>query len=179
MSTPVAQGTVVQVFESWGPTTLRVGVGSAMMVNGAGKVFGWGPRALGMEAFSSYIASLGIPFPVALAWIAAFAELVGGLLILVGLFTRAAAIFTGITMGVALLMVHIPAGFPTRTIGTAYTVGEYTVVLLVASLALIFLGAGKLSLERAIFGRELVPDVMIHTPTVLRFDDQRKRKRLT
>lgn len=146
-----------RVIEEWGPTALRIGVGSAMIVNGAGKVFGWGPRAVGIDAFAAYLASIGVPFPLVFAWLAAIAELGGGLLILVGFFTRVAAIFTAITMTVAMVMVHLPGGFPVRSIGTAYTVGEYTFVLIAASVALILLGDGRLSLERAIFGHELVP----------------------
>lgn len=157
MQQPIEESNRERVIEEWGPTALRVGIGSAMIVNGAGKVFGWGPRAVGIDAFAAYLASMGIPFPVMFAWLAAFAEFGGGLFIFFGLFTRVAAIFTAITMTVAMVMVHLPGGFPVRSIGTAYTVGEYTFVLIAASVALILLGDGRLSLERAIFGHELVP----------------------
>lgn len=161
---PLTESTRERMLEEWGPTALRVGIGSAMMVNGAGKVFGVGPRAVGIDAFAAYLASIGLPFPLIFAWLAAFAEFGGGLLILLGLFTRVAAIFTGITMAVAMTLVHMPGGFPGRSVGTAYTVGEYTFVLIAASVALVLLGAGRLSLEHAIFGRELVPRWLADAP---------------
>ncbi len=128
-----------------------------MMVHGAGKLLNIGPSAIGVDAFAAFLASLGIPFPVVFAWAATLAEIGGGLLILLGLFTRYAAVFIAITMAVAALLVHIPAGFPTLSIGTAYTIGEYTIVLILTSISLVLSGPGRLSLELAIFDRELLP----------------------
>lgn len=144
----------------WAPFLVRAGVGSAMLVNGAGKLFGIGPSAIGLDAFAAYLASIGVPFPVFFSWAAALAEGVGGLLILLGLFTRFAAVFVAVTMIVAAFLVHIPAGFPTESVGTAYTIGEYTWVLIVTSGSLILSGPGRLSLEHALFGRELLPSAL-------------------
>ena len=139
------------------PTLVRVGVGSAMVVNGAGKVFGIGPRAVGIDAFAAYLASLGLPAPMFFSWAAALAEFGGGLLLLLGLFTRVAALFIAVTMLVAALLVHVPSGFPTTSVGTAYTIGEYTWVLIATSVSLIISGPGRYSLERAVWGREWLP----------------------
>ena len=51
----------------WAPTLVRRSVGSAMVVNGTGKLLNIGPRALGIEAFAAYLRSLGIPFPTLFA----------------------------------------------------------------------------------------------------------------
>ena len=139
------------------PTLVRVGVGSAMVVNGAGKVFGIGPRAVGIDAFAGYLGSLGLPAPLFFSWAAALAEFGGGLLLLLGLLTRVAALFIAVTMLVAALLVHVPAGFPTTSVGTAYTIGEYTWVLIATSVSLILSGPGRYSLERAVWGREWLP----------------------
>lgn len=179
MSHPLPQRERERAIEEWGPTALRVGIGAAMIVNGAGKVFNWGPRAVGIDAFSAYLASMSVPFPVVFAWLAAFAEFGGGLLILLGLFTRVAAVFTGVTMAVAMTLVHLPGGFPIRSLGTAYTVGEYTFVLIAASVALILLGAGRLSLEHALFGRELVPKWMVDYSLDTSASVERNRQRPT
>lgn len=55
-----------------------------------------------MSRFASGVAELGFPFPLFFAWCASLAELVGGVLVAVGLFTRPAALFAGFTMLVAL-----------------------------------------------------------------------------
>lgn len=141
----------------WAPTLVRLGVGSAMVVNGAGKVFGVGPRAVGIDAFAGYLGTLGVPAPVFFSWAAALAEFGGGLLLLLGLLTRLAAIFIAITMIAAALLVHVPGGFPTASVGTAYTIGEYTWVLIATSVSLLLSGPGRLSLEQALFGREWLP----------------------
>lgn len=176
---PMVESDRERVVEEWGPTALRVGIGFAMMVNGAGKLFNWGPRAVGIDVFAGYLASLSVPFPVMFAWLAALAEFGGGLLIFLGLFTRIAAVFTGITMLVAMLLVNLPGGFPTQSVGTAYTIGEYNFVLIAASVALILLGDGRLSLERALFGRELVPKWLgtDSPPNATDVDTQQKRQR--
>lgn len=50
--------------------------------------------------------------PLWLAGMAAYTELIGGILLILGLLTPLAALFIAIEMLVALFMVHIPAGDP-------------------------------------------------------------------
>lgn len=169
---PILESDRERVLEERGPTALRVGVGSALTVNGVGKVFDWGPRAVGIDAFAAYLASMAVPFPTVLAWLAALAEF-GGLLILLRLFTRVAAVFTAITTTVAIALVYLPGGFPMRSFGTAHTVGGYIFVLIAASVALLLLGAGRRSLEHALFGCGLVPGWLADTPEVAASEVQR------
>jgi putative oxidoreductase len=56
----------------------------------------------GVERHTNTVASLGFPFPAFFAWLSALAELVGGLLIAMGLFTRPAALIAVSNMAVAL-----------------------------------------------------------------------------
>jgi putative oxidoreductase len=55
---------------------------------------------------------LGLPLPAVLASLAIAAELVGGVLLLLGLLTRLVAIPLLVTMLVAIFTVHLPYGWP-------------------------------------------------------------------
>ncbi|MER2491750.1 HvfX family Cu-binding RiPP maturation protein [Catenovulum sediminis] len=54
---------------------------------------------------------LGLPFPILLAFLATAAELIGGILLLLGLLTRLVSIPLIITMLVAIFTVHLPNGW--------------------------------------------------------------------
>ena len=54
--------------------------------------------------FIEDVGNLGFPFPVVFAWAAVLAEVVGGLLLALGLFTRPAALSIVATMLVAALL---------------------------------------------------------------------------
>lgn len=56
------------------------------------------------QDFIGVVAELGVPSPVAFAWAAGIAELVGGILLAIGLLTRPAAIVIAITMLVAAFL---------------------------------------------------------------------------
>ncbi|ADO73684.1 DoxX family protein [Stigmatella aurantiaca] len=61
------------------------------------------PKVTGnMAGFAEGVAKLGFPFPLVFAWAAALSELLGGLLVAVGLFTRPAATLGAFTLAVAL-----------------------------------------------------------------------------
>ncbi|MCP3169475.1 DoxX family protein [Myxococcus qinghaiensis] len=80
-----------------GWTLIRVVFGIVLALgHGFAKVTG------DMSKFAAGVAELGFPFPLFFAWCASLAELVGGVLVAVGLFTRPAALFAGFTMLVAL-----------------------------------------------------------------------------
>ncbi len=55
-----------------------------------------------MSGFASAIAELGFPAPLFFAWCATLTELVGGVLIALGLFTRPMGALAAFTMAVAL-----------------------------------------------------------------------------
>lgn len=56
------------------------------------------------QGFIDVVTELGFPSPVAFAWAAGIAELVGGILLAIGLLTRPAAIVIAITMLVAAFL---------------------------------------------------------------------------
>ena len=123
---------------------LRLALGVIFIAHGAQKVLGSfsGP---GLKTFSSFPA----PFPfMRPAWLwmgmAALSELIGGVLVLLGLFTRVGAFLIACTMLTAIVGVHWPAFF-------ANNKGfEYPLALLAAALALLIAGAGRASVDRVI-----------------------------
>lgn len=133
----------------WGIALVRLALGVVFVVHGVGKLFGVGPSATGLSGFSGFLGSLGVPFPSVAALGVALVETVGGLFVLVGFLTRYAALFIAIDMLVATLLVHLPRGFSASEGGY-----EFTLTLFLVSLALVFLGSGALSVDRAVLGDE-------------------------
>ncbi|MFQ5459658.1 MAG: DoxX family protein, partial [Anaerolineae bacterium] len=85
-----------------------------------------------------------IPAPVLFGWIVTLVELVGGLLLIVGLFTRLCALLIGAVMIVAILTVKAKMGLIVPGAAGA----ELDLAILAGVLALAFIGAGPLSLDR-------------------------------
>lgn len=107
--------------------------------------------------FIAEVAALGFPLPALFAWLATLAELVGGLLIGFGIWTRAAAAFAAFTMLIASfaqhrLHLHILswvglAPVPDETLARWGNPEESFLYLLVC-LALLLMGGGRYSLQR-------------------------------
>jgi len=125
---------------SLGLLVLRVVVGAVFAAHGAQKIFEYTlPGTIGS------FAGMGIPLPEIAAPVVAFIELVGGILLIAGFFTRPVGILLAIDMAVALVAVHLPAGLWVGEGGY-----EFVAVLGVAALALAFTGAGRFSLDAAL-----------------------------
>src|SRR5207245_4324063 len=96
---------------SWGTVPLRLALGVAFIGHGAQKVFAsfGGP---GFAKFTSFPAPFSFMRPSA-AWMgaAAFAELVGGVLVLLGLFTRLGAFLITCVMLTAIFGLLWPKFF--------------------------------------------------------------------
>ena len=86
-------------------------------------------------------------------YVAGVLEVFGGILLMLGLFTRGAALLLAIEMGVAIWKVHSAGGI--------YAVRDYEfpLVVLAGSFALATVGAGLLSLDHPLFegGRKSRP----------------------
>ena len=116
---------------------LRLALAAIMIYHGWQKVFGGMPRFMGM------LQGMGIP-PV-LGYLSAAAEFGGGILLVVGLLTRLAALSIVIDMAVAIDKVHWKNGFKGPG---GY---EFPMACAAIAFALIFLGAGPISLDGAFF----------------------------
>ncbi len=111
---------------------LRIFIGAAMLTHGWGKMFG------GLETFTGFVAKLGVPFPAAMAFLAAFAESIGAVLLAIGLLTRPAAFLLASTMAVAALVAHGGQGFAAQESAWLY---------FFPSLLFLLKGAGRWSLD--------------------------------
>ena len=93
----------------WAPrmlSILRIGAALVFMLHGTTKLFGFPPTD---QPRPELISLLGV---------AGVLEVVGGLLLLVGLFTRPVALVLAVEMMVAYWMVHLPMGpYPTLNQG--------------------------------------------------------------
>jgi putative oxidoreductase len=116
-------------------TALRCGVGMIMAVHGALKL-------MDVPGTIQGFADLGIPYPHYAVYFALAGELLGGIGLFVGLFTRVAAIGTLSTMAVAIGYVHFGHGLLAKNGGW-----EYPLVLGLSSLFFITHGAGPVSLD--------------------------------
>ncbi len=96
-----------------------------------------------VEQFSSFLGSLDIPFPDIVVWILITSELVGALLLLVGLFVRWVTLPLLTPMILAIFFVNWENGWSYENNGVELLV-TYSILLIV----LLFSGAGKyLSLD--------------------------------
>ena len=132
---------------SWVPVPLRLGLAAIFIAHGAQKVFGSfsGP---GLGQFTGAAAPFSFMRP---GWLwmgaAAFSELIGGVLLLLGLLTRVGAFFIACVM-VTAIAVHREAGFFASNKGY-----EYPLALLAMCLALLISGGGMASIDRGLSGR--------------------------
>jgi putative oxidoreductase len=118
-----------------GLLVLRIGIGVMFFAHGRQKVFG------GMEGFAGMLKGFG--FVPALFWanLAGYTELIGSILLVLGVIPRISAGMLFILIVVAALKVHLAKGFFLSSGGF-----EYTFVIASACLALILCGAGNIAL---------------------------------
>ena len=121
---------------------LRVPAGIMFVAHGAQKLFG-SFGGYGLEGTGQWMASIGLEPGYLMALAAGSAEFFGGLALLIGLLTRPAAFMLAITMLVAIITVHLPNGLFMSNNGY-----EFGLALLSISVALVFNGGGKWSLDR-------------------------------
>ncbi|MCX8102855.1 MAG: DoxX family protein [Candidatus Bipolaricaulota bacterium] len=133
-------------FGHWGTIPLRLAVGIIFAAHG------WQKFAGGLDRVAGFFSNIGIPLPEVSAFVVAFVELIGGIGLIVGVFTRYWALLLSIIMIVAIFTVKLQAGL----LGTQGRPGyELDLALLAGCLALLLTGPGPVSLERAIFNKEL------------------------
>lgn len=125
---------------AYGATLLRLILGIVYIMHAYLAVVVFGPA--GMVA---YQAKNGIPFAEVGTWYLILAHGLGGICLVLGLFTRWAALANVPIMLGALLFVHLKNGFWAHTNPSGY---EYVLVLLVVSLAVAMIGGGALALRR-------------------------------
>lgn len=127
---------------SFGLLILRVVLGATFLMHGLQKLNEW-TIAGTTESFNQ----MGVPAAEFMAPFQTWLELIGGVLLILGLGTRVVSALFAITMMGALIMVHAPAGFYAAK-------GGYELVLLLAAaaLALVFTGPGAFAID-SLFSR--------------------------
>lgn len=130
---------------SAGLLLLRVVIGITALAHGWQKVW-----LNGLEGTAEGFGGMGIPLPGIAAPLVAYTEIIGGALLVVGLAARFAGLAIGVAMVVALVLVHLPAGFFAAD-------GGIELVLLIAAgaFALALTGSGGFSID-ALFSRSRV-----------------------
>lgn len=133
------------------PLLLRLLLALVFFPHGAQKMLGW----FGGNGFSGtmqFFTGQGIPAP--LAFLAIAAEFFGSIGLLVGLLTRVAAFGIGVVMLVAIATVHIQNGFFMNWAGNQKGEGfEFHILVLAIVVALLIEGAGRWSIDLAIYNR--------------------------
>ncbi len=117
---------------------LRVWSGAMMMYHGSSKVFG------NPTDFVSFVTTK-LQMPEVFAWAAMGAELVGGLLLCLGLLTRVAALGVIATMMVAVFEVHMNDPWMKK---------EFALFYLIAGVVFLIAGGGRYSLDTIISRRD-------------------------
>ena len=102
-----------------------------------------------IDAIAGWFGSMGIPFPTLNAYMAASTEVLGVVLLTLGLFTRLISVPLMVVMVVAIVTVHLAHGFSAGDNG--FEIPLYYLLFL-----FIFMshGAGKFSLDHLLFGNE-------------------------
>ncbi|MEI6346078.1 MAG: DoxX family protein [bacterium] len=114
-----------------GLLVLRLAVAIPFIVHGYAKLHAHGD-------FVTIFTQIGIVAPAFMAWFVGLVEFVGGILVLLGIFVRTASALLAIVMIVAIATYHGKLGY--AIMGNGY---EYALTLALASLALVFTGAGE------------------------------------
>jgi len=126
---------------------VRVASGLFLAPHGAQKLFGWF-GGYGIDATGQFFASkLGLP--ASLAVVSGLIEFFGGLMLAAGIATRPIAALVVGLMTVAVVKVHLPAGF-------FWTDGGYEYPLLwgIVALSYVIRGGGRYSVD-ALIGSEI------------------------
>ena len=125
----------------FGITILRIIAGITFAAHGAQKLFGWF-GGYGLAGVAQWMESIGLAPGYLMALMAGSAEFFGGVALIIGLLVRPAAAVLAVTMLVAIFTVHLANGFFMSNNGY-----EFALALLAISVALVFEGAGKLSVD--------------------------------
>ena len=115
---------------------LRIMVGLLFMQHGLVKLFGF-PTGAGFPAFLSQ------------TWFEGVIEMIGGGLIVIGLFTRWAALITSGEMAIGYFMVHAPKSFFPYVNG-----GNLAILYCFVFFYLVFAGPGPISLDALLWKKK-------------------------
>lgn len=135
---------LLETNQSIAPLALRIPAGIIFAAHGAQKLFGMF-GGYGLEGTGQWMASIGLTPGYLMALLAGGAEFFGGLALILGLLVRPSTLVLAFAMVVAIVKVHLDKGLFMANNGY-----EFGLALLAISVALIFSGAGRFSLDHAL-----------------------------
>ncbi len=143
-----------QLSPDWYALPLRLIVGFGFFAHGYAKL------ARGAEGFVTILHAIGIPFAGFLGWATIAVEIVGGLMVALGILIPIAALPMIIVLLVAIFTVHLPNGFSSIKLLSYDAAGahfgqpgyETDLLYLAALIALCIGGPGPFSLGRYLTG---------------------------
>ena len=121
-------------YREYGMFFVRLIVGFHLLYGTADNIFSWGH----MLEFRDYLAARGVPFPLFAANLSAGAQFVCGILFILGLFIRPAALVMIINFICAMLIAHRTGGYPPAALA---------LIMLFTSIGFFVHGAGRLSVD--------------------------------
>lgn len=135
---------------------LRLVIGLGFLVHGLAK---WNR---GPDKFGKLLHVINVPYPLPTAWAVTGLEVVGGALILIGLFVTVISVPLIVSMLVAMFTIHIHYGFSSvNTVGLTSTGPvfgppgyEINLLYIAGLLALALSGPTALSVDRFLFRRK-------------------------
>src|SRR5829696_2503341 len=158
-------GESVRGAAGYAPLVVRVSGGVVMAAHGWQKLQG------GPANFGQALAGLGVPLPTLMAYVVTFVELIGGILLIVGLLSRLAALLLTIDLVMAIVLVKVNIGLLSPTDGSGVG-AELDLALIAGFLVVLLVGPGRLSVDQAL-GYE--GDLVQEAPTRRRRRRSRRR----
>jgi putative oxidoreductase len=129
--------TSVNLTTPWGIALLRVVTGIIFLMHGQQKLF-----EFGIGGVTGMMTGLGVPAPGLMAIVVTLVELVGGIALILGAFTRIAGLLVAIDVLVAFFLVHMANGFFASNGGV-----ELVLILATAGVTLVLTGPGAMAVD--------------------------------
>ena len=124
---------------------LRVVLGIVFIAHGHPKLF---KKEFGPKGFGGFLKNLKIPFPLFFSYAVGISEFFGGVLLIVGLWTRIPALLIAIIMIVAIWKVKFRTGLLAKAMEGGWVGGyELDLALFAIAVALLVSGGGAFSLD--------------------------------
>ena len=137
---------IPEKYQEYGVIFVRLIVGFHLIYGTQDNVFSYAR----MEEFAGFLSLRGVPFPLVAAFLSAYAQFICGMLFIVGLATRYAALVMIINFIAALIIAHI---------GDTYPNMFPALMMLAAACFFLVHGAGKVSFDSLRERREGDKDV--------------------
>ncbi|MCE5195084.1 MAG: DoxX family protein [Nitrospiraceae bacterium] len=126
---------------------LRLALGSVFFAHGAQKVLGLYGGTGYQKTIEMFTTQMSFPLWVPLVVMAT--EFLGSIFLILGFFTRIAALAIGISMGICAYLYHLQNGFFMNWSGMQKGEGfEFHILVIGIALTLLFKGGGLMSLDR-------------------------------